>query len=225
MMKKIAMMMAVALAGVASAITSNWTAQPTFTTGSFTSASANGLTVNSSFSLAYTIDIEDVNAFSAAAKTGNYLIGATNNGDSGTGPSFIVYPDGVLGGKYWDGTYKSYNKGNQTKDLGLINGTNNVVLTVSMTTGDTRNATYSLYVNGEKIGEWSHSNIGAGVYKFDNLVVNADADTVYYMNSVATPEDIASLPVVPATTPGVPEPTALALLALGVAGLALRRKA
>ena len=97
MMKKIAMMMAIALAGVASAISVNWTAQDSFTKGGFTST--HGLTVNSSFSLAYTIDIEDVDAFAAAAATGNYLIGVSNNGDNVTGPSFIVYPDGVLGGK------------------------------------------------------------------------------------------------------------------------------
>ena len=97
MMKKIAMMMAVALAGVASAITTSWTSDSSkmSSNGTFgTTTSA----IRSSFSIASVFTVEDTSTF--ASTLGNaVLIGAAVEGTTAKGPSLYLQGNTTLRGK------------------------------------------------------------------------------------------------------------------------------
>ena len=77
--------------------------------------------------------------------------------------------------------------------------------------------TLTVYLDGQQIGSVSGDSIGHYFRSaFDTLTWDESVETLVALNGVANASDI--------TVTSIPEPTALALLALGVAGIALRRK-
>ena len=77
--------------------------------------------------------------------------------------------------------------------------------------------TLAVYLDGQQIGSVSGDSIGHYFRSaFDTLTWDESVETLVALNGVANASDI--------TVTSIPEPTALALLALGVAGIALRRK-
>lgn len=213
-----------------SAASNTWTADGSFHTNF-------GATTTASFSVGVVFDVADLSTFTSST----LLLSVRNNNsvandtDRNTGPSFELWGDGKVRGKATNTNdiiagagftvNSSYQSGNNKEsvymgvaDLNTLlkTGENAIALTVNLFANDAyaRNATYTLYINGQQVVETTHLNIGASVYDYQNLAA-VSGSTVYYMNGIATQADINSLP----------EPTVLALLALGVAGVALRRKA
>lgn len=77
--------------------------------------------------------------------------------------------------------------------------------------------TLTVYLDGQQIDSVSGDSIGHYFRSaFDTLTWDESVETLVALNGVANASDI--------TVTSIPEPTALALLALGVAGIALRRK-
>ncbi len=238
-MKQFCLALMIALLGTTSAyaVSANWSAASNTWTADGAFHTGFGATTTASFSVGVVFDVADLSTFTETT----LLLSVRNNNSvandtaRNTGPSFELWGDGKVRGKVFsfDGSIAGtnfmangdYRVGNNTAaqyigtaDLNnlLKTGENAIALTVDMFTNTSSQlcTTYTLYVNGSKLVEGTHENIGETVYDYQNLATLTGAE-VYYMAGIASQADINSLP----------EPTVLALLALGVAGVALRRKA
>ena len=109
-------------------------------------------------------------------------------------------------------------KGSPSLTFGTLQGSNVLGITVAFTANATNasnyDVTYTIYLNDARIYTTTHSSVSNDFDDFNYVRTGINNATFYYATGTADGDEFASLP----------EPTALALLALGVAGVALRRK-
>lgn len=132
------------------------------------------------------------------------------------GVALDIRTNGDIYGRQF-GQTNSY-KGSPSLTFGTLQGSNVLGITVAFTANATNasnyDVTYTIYLNDARIYTTTHSSVSNDVDDFNYVRTGINNATFYYATGTADGDEFASLP----------EPTALALLALGVAGVALRRK-
>ena len=209
--------------GTAQAVNVNWdySSSTNITTGYYTMRNA---TYGGDTSFAVSVTLQTGSSISA----GTALLGFSNGADSlNSGRNYIkvTNDNGVFTIANVDQNYGTASAASSMKVE--ANSTYHISLVVERganaypTAGANPPDVYTLFVNGVQVAQLTETdcNIGGSINRvhfgsdvgtFSNgLVYSAEAD-----------EDLMDI----AQTYSIPEPTALALLALGVAGVALRRR-
>ena len=212
-MKKMMMTLAaLCVAGAASAVTAGWT-QTYETASNGTVPDVAALTDGSAVTYTFVFD-----ALDTIEQNVHYIKVSQDDGGSPSNASICVTPSGQINGNLNNGEWWKADFSANSVELHTEN--NVAAIIISRTDGK---VSIDFYLNGTMLlstetGAFYSEGGTSGT--FDSFEL-ATGGTIAQYNVALTEQDLDE--IYAAVT--IPEPTALALLALGVAGLALRRKA